>query len=333
MSTTTDTMRAIEIVAPGGPEVLRPVRRPVPKPGATQVLIEVEYAGVNRHDCGQRERGSPPPGATDIPGLEVSGRIAAVGSEVRWRVPGERVCALVNGGGYAEYCVAEDVLALPFPEGFDALQSAAIPETLFTTWQNVYRIARLAKDDWLLVHGGSSGIGTTAIQLALLTGARPIVTAGSDAKCAACVRLGAIEAINYRTQDFVAEVKRVTGGHGADVIFDMVGAEYAVRNLETLAPDGRLVHIAGLRGGNFSVPLRDLMAKRAMVSGSMLRPLPLEQKREIADVMRSQIWPAMGKRIRPVIDSTFPLERACDAHARMESSVHIGKIMLQIAVG
>src|SRR5262245_21532919 len=235
---TPKTMTAINITAAGGPEVLKPGERPVPQPEPGQVLIKVAYAGVNRHDCGQRRRGRPPAGATDIPGLEVAGEVVETGAGVtRWK-PGDRACALVNGGGYAQYCIAEAPITLPVPAGFDLKQAAALPETFFTAWFNVFMIGQLAAGEWLLVHGGSSGVGTTAIQLAKMEGAKVLATAGSSAKCDACVKLGALKAINYREQDFVAAVREATAGHGADVILDMAGTAYATRNLDALALDG-----------------------------------------------------------------------------------------------
>jgi putative PIG3 family NAD(P)H quinone oxidoreductase len=326
-----ETMTAINITGPGGPEVLRPGERPVPRPGAAQVLIKVAYAGINRHDCGQRRRGHAPAGATDIPGLEVAGEVVEVGAGVtRWK-PGDRVCALVNGGGYAQYCVAEEPIALPVPAGFDLTQAAALPETFFTAWFNVFIIGGLAGGEWLLVHGGSSGVGTTAIQLGKMQGARVLATAGSAAKCEACVGLGATKAINYREQDFVAAVKEATGGHGADVILDMAGTAYATRNLDALALDGRIVHVSGGDGAVYSAPLSAIMAKRARVTGSQLRASSLQNKTEIARQLLKRVWPQLGKTITPVLDSVLPLERAGEAHARMESSAHIGKILLEVA--
>ncbi len=252
------TMNAITIVRAGGPEVLQVVTRPLPQPAAGQVLIKVAFAGINRHDCGQRNRGFGPPGATDIPGLEVAGEVAAVGPGVtRWKA-GDRVCALVNGGGYAQYCLAAEEITLPIPERFDLKLAASLPEALFTAWLNVFMLGRLKAGEWLLVHGGSSGVGTTAIQLARLEGANVVATAGSAAKCDVCVKLGAASAINYRDADFVAGVKAATANHGADVILDMVGGNYAKRNVEALAIDGRLVHLSGGDGTEFSRPgLRD----------------------------------------------------------------------------
>jgi len=323
------TMTAISITAPGGPEVLVPEQRPVPQVGPGQVLIEVAYAGVNRHDCGQRTRGVPPPGATDIPGLEVAGTVVAIGAGVtRWKV-GDRLCALTNGGGYAQYCVAHEAVTFPVPPGFDLKQAASLPETLMTTWFNVFMLCHLAPREWLLVHGGSSGIGTMAIQLARLQDSPVIVTAGSDAKCEACLALGAQHAVNYRTHDFVAAAKSATAGRGVDVILDMVGGEYARRNVDALAPDGRLVHLSG-GTVDFAVPLTAIMVKRAVVTGSQLRPLPLERKAEVARQLLARVWPHLGTHVRTVIDSTIPLESAAQAHARMESSQHIGKILLEV---
>jgi NADPH2:quinone reductase len=322
-------MTAIKITAPGGPDVLKPEQRAVPRPDANQVLIKVAFAGINRHDCGQRNRGHGPAGATDIPGLEVAGEVVEVGAGVtRWRV-GDSACALVNGGGYAQYCIAEEPITLPVPKGFDLKQAAALPEALFTAWFNVFMMVKLAAGEWLLVHGGSSGVGTTAIQLGKLVGAQVMATAGSAEKCAACVRLGAREAINYREKDFVAEVKRITDGHGADVILDMVGGAYAQRNVDTLAVDGRLVHVSPGDSTPFSVTLVSVMSKRAVITGSQLRMQSVARKAAIARELMERVWPHMGTRITPVIDSVFPLEQAAQAHARMESSVHIGKILLQ----
>jgi NADPH:quinone reductase len=324
------TMTAISIARPGGPEVLEPITRPVPQPDTGEVLVRVAYAGVNRHDCGQRTRGHGPPGATDIPGLEVSGEIAAIGPGVTRWAPGDRVCALVNGGGYSEYCIAAEPITLPIPETLDLKEAAALPETLFTVWLNVFMLGRLKSGDWLLVHGGSSGIGTTAIQLARLEGASVVTTVGSSAKADACMRLGAERAIVYREEDFVAAVGEVTGGHGADVILDMVGGRYAKRNVDALATDGRLVHLSGGDGTEFCVPVSAIMAKRAVITGSQLRVSPVALKVEIVRQLMERVWPRVGVDLKPVLDSTLPLVRARDAHARMESSAHIGKILLEV---
>ncbi len=326
------TMTAILIARAGGPEVLQPATRPVPEPEAGQVLIKVAFAGVNRADCDQRIRGSPPAGGTNIPGLEVAGEIVATGTGVTRCKVGERVCALVDGGGYAQYCVAAEPITLPIPAGFDLKQAAALPETLFTAWHNVFMVGRLKAGEWLLVHGGSSGVGTMAIQLARLEGANVITTAGSAAKCEFCVKLGA-SAINYREQDFVAAVQRITDGHGADVILDMVQGVYARKNLEALAIDGRIVHLSP--GPNyeaeFCAPLALIMTKRAIVTGSRLRVAPLSRKVEIARQIMDRVWPHLGTRVMPIIDTVIPLAQASDAHARMESSAHIGKILLEVA--
>jgi NADPH2:quinone reductase len=324
------TMNAITIARAGGPEVLEPITRPVPQPAQGQVLIKVAFAGVNRHDCGQRIRGFGPPGATDIPGLEVAGEIAAVGPGVtRWKA-GDRVCALVNGGGYAQYCIAAEEITLPIPERFDLKLAASLPEALFTAWLNVFMLGKLKAGEWLLVHGGSSGVGTIAIQLARLEGASVVATAGSAAKCDVCVKLGAASAINYRNADFVAGVKAATSNHGADVILDMVGGQYAKRNVEALATDGRLVHLSGGDGTEFSVPVSAIMAKRAVVTGSQLRVSPLALKMEIVRQTTERVWPHLGTRVTPIIDSILLLNDAKGAHARMETSAHIGKILLEI---
>ena len=325
-----NTMTAISITRAGGPEVLQPVARPIPQPAPGEVLVKVAFAGVNRHDCGQRLRGSGPPGAIDIPGLEVAGEVVATGAGVtRWK-PGDRVCALVNGGGYAQYCIAAEPITMPIPAGFDLKLAAALPETLFTAWLNVFMLGRLKSGEWLLVHGGSSGVGTMAIQLARLEGADVVATAGSAAKCDVCAKLGAKSAINYREQDFVAAVKRATAGHGADVILDMVGGNYAKQNIEALAIDGRLIHLSGGSGAEFCVPVSAIMAKRAVVTGSQLRASPPSLKIEILRQLENRVWSHLGTKVTPIIDSLFPLARASDAHARMESSAHVGKILLEV---
>jgi NADPH:quinone reductase len=324
-----ETMNAIAITRPGGPEVLQATTRPVPQPGDKQVLIKVAYAGINRHDCGQRNRGSAPPGATDIPGLEVAGVVAAVGAGVtRWKA-GDRACALVNGGGYAQYCIAEEPVTLPVPKGFDLELAAGLPEGLLTAWLNVFMLGRLQRGEWLLVHGGSSGVGTMAIQLARLEGARVITTVGNAQKMEVCRKLGAY-AIDYREQDFVPEVMRETAKHGADVILDMAGTTYATRNLEAVAMDGRIVHLSGSGGGDYCVPLTAIMAKRAVITGSLLRGSALTLKMEIVRQVTERVWPHLGTTVTPIVDSVFPLADAAGAHARMESSVHIGKILLEV---
>lgn len=326
------TMNAIEITQAGGPEVLKLTTRPVPQPAAGQVLIKVAYAGINRHDCGQRNRGFGPKGATDIPGLEVSGDVVAVGAGVtRWKV-GDKVCALTNGGGYAQYCLALQEVTFPIPDGFDLKMAAGLPEALMTAWLNVFMLGRLKADEWLLVHGGSSGVGSAAIKLGLLTGAKVIATVGNEAKREFCLKIGAHAAINYRTQDFVAEVEKITAGHGADVILDMAGAAYAKRNLQALAMDGRVIHISSGDTNEYSVPLGMIMGKRAIVSGSGLRVSALPVKVEIVRQLNEKVWAHLGAKVTPVIDSILPLARASDAHARMETSERIGKILLDVSI-
>lgn len=322
------SMSAVVPAGPGGPEVLQLVQRPVPMPGPGQILIKTAYAGVNRHDCGQRRRGAPPKGATDILGLEVAGRVAHLGPDVSGDLLGAQVCALVNGGGYAEFCVADVDLVLPQPVGFDDKLSAALPEALFTAWFNLVDLAGMKAGDWFLVHGGTSGVGSTAIQIARMLGARAVATAGTPEKCALSLKLGAERAINYRTEDFVAATHEATGGHGADIILDMVGGSYAERNLATLAKDGRIVHLSSGHQPDFSAPLRLIMEKRAIVTGSLMRPLEPARKRKVAQALRERIWPMLGTVINPLMDSVFPLARAADAHARMEAGLHAGKILL-----
>ncbi len=325
------TMNAIEITHAGGPDVLQPTARPVPQPAAGQVLIKVAYAGVNRHDCGQRNRGFGPKGATDIPGLEVAGEVAAVGVGVtRWKA-GDNVCALTNGGGYAQYCIALQEVTFPIPAGFDLKMAAGLPEALMTAWLNVFMLGRLKAGEWLLVHGGSSGVGSAAIKLARLTGANVIATVGNAAKHDFCLKIGAHAAINYREQDFVAEIAKITAGRGVDVILDMAGAAYAKRNLAALAMDGRVMHLSSGDSNEYSVPLGAIMSKRAMVSGSQLRASALPVKMEIVRQLNEKVWPHLGSKVTPVMDSMFPLAKACEAHARMETSEHIGKILLEVA--
>ncbi len=326
------TMRAIAITQPGGPEVLQPVTLPTPAPGAGEVLIEVAAAGVNRPDVVQRQGFyAPPPGAPDTPGLEVAGTIVQLGAGVTGWSPGDKVCALVAGGGYAQYCVAPAVQCLPVPPGMDMIAAAAIPETFFTVWTNLFDGGRLQAGESLLVHGGSSGIGTTAIQIAKAFGARVFATAGSDGKCAVCTQLGAERAINYRNEDFVSVIKELTGGAGVNVILDMVGGAYVERNISSLAMGGRLVNIAFLEGSKVTLNLMPVMLKRLILTGSTLRPRSIAEKSLIANALREKVWPllAAGK-IQPVIDSTYALEDAAAAHARMESSAHIGKLVLTL---
>ena len=323
------TMRVIEISRPGGPEVLVPAVRPVPTPGYGQIVIRVAHAGVNRPDAIQRAGAyDPPPGASDLPGLEAAGHVAAAGPGVtRWQ-EGDAVCALLPGGGYAEYALTQADHALPVPAGLDLRAAACLPETVFTVWSNLFMRGGLRAGERVLIHGGSSGIGTTAIQLARHFGARVFVTAGTPEKCAACHALGAERAIHYRTEDFV-EVMRAAGG--ADVILDMVGGDYIPRNLRALAEDGRLVQIAFLRGPSEKLNLAPLMVRRLTITGSTLRPQSAAAKGRIARALETHVWPLVAAgAVAPLIDSAFPLDRAADAHTRMESSAHIGKLVLDV---
>jgi putative PIG3 family NAD(P)H quinone oxidoreductase len=323
-------MIAIEIREPGEPDVLVAVERPTPVPAAGEVLIKVAAAGVNRPDVFQRRgRYAPPPGVSDIPGLEVSGTIEAVGADVRdWRV-GDAVCALVAGGGYAEYCVAPAPQCLPPPRGMDLVTAAAIPETFFTVWTNVFDRGHLEAHESILIHGGSSGIGTTAIQLARAFGSRVFATAGSAEKCAACERLGADRAINYRDADFVAAIQESTAGRGVDVVLDMVGGEYFARNIEVLATDGRLVEIATLHGAKAEVNIATIMQRRLTITGSTLRPRSVAEKARVATAVRQHVWPLLESgTVKPIVHATFPLRDAAEAHRVMEASQHIGKLLL-----
>lgn len=323
-------MTAIEIGAPGPPEVLRPASRPVPQPGPQEVLIQVAAAGVNRPDVLQR-RGAypPPPGVTDIPGLEVAGEVVDIGSGVTEPAPGARVCALVAGGGYAEYVTAPAVQCLPVPATLSLEEAAVLPETFFTVYYNVFMRARLRAGETLLVHGGSSGIGTTAILIARAMAARVLVTAGSAEKCAACRALGAEVAIDYHREDFVARTLEATAGQGADVILDIVGGDYLARNIAAAAVNGRIAIIGTQGGSKAEIDLRALMMKRLWVGGSTLRPQSAASKGEIAARLYQEVWPLFGsKGLRPVIHARFPLAEAARAHALMESSAHVGKIVL-----
>lgn len=331
MSTTIpQNMRAIAITKPGGPEMLQPVSLPTPAPGAGEVLIEVAAAGVNRPDVMQRQGFyPPPPGAPDTPGLEVAGTIVQLGAGVSGWAPGDKVCALVAGGGYAQYCVAPAGQCLPVPAGMDMIAAAAIPETFFTVWTNLFDGAHLQAGESLLVHGGSSGIGTTAIQIARAFGARVFATAGSEAKCNVCMQLGAERAINYRTEDFAEVVKQLTGGAGVDIVLDMVGGDYVARNISCLAQGGRHVSIAFLQGAKVTLNLLAVLQKRLILTGSGLRPRSVAEKTIIANDLRERVWPLLAAgQLSPVIDSTYPLDDAAAAHARMESSEHIGKLVL-----
>jgi NADPH2:quinone reductase len=326
-------MQVIEISRPGGPEVLRAARRPLPTPRAGEVLIRVVAAGVNRPDCLQRAGAyAPPLGASDLPGLEVAGTIVALGEGVSsWRL-GDSVCALTPGGGYAQYCLTPAGQCLPIPAGLDLLQAASLPETFFTVWINVFERARLAPGETLLVQGGSSGIGVTAIQMARAFGHRVFATAGSADKCAACEKLGAEKAINYRTEDFVEAIKQLTGEKGVDVILDMVGGDYVPREIKSLANDGRLSIIAFLGGTRATLDMGDILYRRLTITGSTLRPRTVEYKTQVARALREKVWPLIESgRIRPVIHAVFPLEQAGKAHALMETSAHVGKIMLSVS--
>jgi len=326
------SMRAVAMRAPGPPDVLGVAQQPVPAPRDSEVLVEVAYAGVNRPDCLQRS-GSypPPPDASPTLGLEVAGRIVAKGANVdRWQV-GDSVCALVAGGGYAEYCVAPSAWCLPIPQGVSLRDAAGLPETHFTVWNNVFDRGRLAAGEWLLLHGGTSGIGLTAIQLAKQFGAKVIATAGSAEKVAFCRDIGADEAIDYKTQDFMAEVTRITGKRGVDVVLDTIGGDYIPRNLRCLATDGRLVMIGFLQGSKAEIDFRFMMVKRQTITGSTLRASPFERKAVLAKALEANVWPLYAKgAMRTVTHAVFPLDQAAKAHALMESSAHIGKILLQV---
>ena len=327
--TTPQMMRAVEITKPGGPDVLCLTERPVPSPRAGEVVLKLAYAGVNRPDALQRAGAyDPPPTASDLPGLEGAGEVVAIGEGVSGLSVGDQVCALLPGGGYAEYVATPAAHALPIPKGMDLRMAACLPETFFTVWSNVFMRGGLKAGERFLVHGGSSGIGTTAIQLAKAFGARVFTTAGSDEKCRICTELGAERAINYRDEDFVA-VMREQGG--ADVILDMVGGDYIAKNVKTLAPDGRMVHIAFLSGPKAEINFALVMAKRLTITGSTLRPQSDAAKAAIAAELRAKVWPLIeAGTVTPVMDSEYALEDAAKAHAHMESSQHIGKIVLKI---
>ncbi|WP_316229235.1 NAD(P)H-quinone oxidoreductase [Bradyrhizobium sp. SZCCHNR1070] len=325
-------MTVIGISKPGGPEVLKPETRPVPKPGPGEILIKVKAAGVNRPDVAQRS-GSypPPPGASDLPGLEVAGEVVARGEGAVRHKLGDIVMSLVAGGGYAEYCIAQDAQAMAVPPSLSILQAGALPETLMTVWHNVFERGALKAGETLLIHGGSSGIGTMAIQLGKAFGAKVIVTVGATDKAEACLKLGADHAINYKTDDFVAATKAATGGKGADVILDMVGGDYVERNYDAAAPDGRIVQIAFLGGPKATVNFTKLMVKRLIHTGSTLRPRSNADKAAMVAAIEQKVMPFLREgRIKPLMDSTFPLADAAKAHARMETSQHIGKIVLEI---
>lgn len=326
------TMTAIEITESGGPEVLQPVERPVPEPGSGEILIAVAAAGVNRPDVVQRlGLYPPPPGASDLPGLEVAGEVAAVGEEVTEWKEGDRVCALVSGGGYAQYATAPAAQVLRVPAGLDSIQAAGIPETFFTVWTNMFDRGHLAAGESILIHGGSSGIGTTAIQLAREFGATAYVTVGNAEKARFCEELGAVKSINYREQDFVEEIKSITDGAGVDVILDIVGGDYLPRNIRLLRVEGRLLQVSLMGGSKGELDLGRVMRNRLTVTGSTLRPRSVAQKGEIAASLRERVWPLFeAGKIGPVIHQTFPLAEASRAHELMETSAHIGKIILSV---
>ena len=325
-------MRAVLITQSGGPEVLRVAERATPVPGAAEVLVKVAAAGVNRPDVMQRKGVyPPPPGASDIPGLEIAGVVAAVGPGVASLSVGEPVCALVAGGGYAEYCVAPELQCLPVPKGLTMVEAASLPETFFTVWSNVFERGRLQPGESLLVQGGSSGIGVAAIQVARALGSRVFATAGSADKCAACERLGAERAVNYRTEDFGEVTKGLTGGRGVDVILDMVGGDYVPREIAALAEEGRLVLIATMGGTRSEVDLRAVMGRRLTITGSTLRARPVAFKGAIARALRERVWPLLeAGTVRPVVHATFPLDHAPEAHRVIEAGQHIGKIVLTV---
>lgn len=323
-------MAFIDLPRFGGPESLVPARGPVPQPGPGEVLVKVAAAGVNRPDVMQREgKYNPPPGASPVPGLEIAGEIVALGGDAADWNPGDRVCALVGGGGYAEYCTAPAPQCLPVPKGLGLLEAAALPETYFTVWTNVFERGALKEGETVLIHGGSSGIGTTAIQLAREFGARVFTTVGNAEKAAACLELGAERAIDYRKEDYVAVVKELTGGEGVDLILDMVGGDYIPRDVKALALEGRLVQIAFQKSSRMEVDFMPMMLKRLTLTGSTLRPRTVAQKAAIARALRKHVWPLLeARRVKPIIYKTFPLAEASAAHALMDSSTHIGKIML-----
>ena len=324
------TMTVIKAREPGGPEVLMPATRPAPEPGPGEVLIEVAAAGINRPDVLQRQGLYPPPkGASDLLGLEVAGKVVALGEGASRYQPGDLVCALVNGGGYAEFAVAPEGSTLPVPQGLSLAEAAALPETVFTVWHNVFERGGLERGEWLLVHGGASGIGTTAIQMATALGAKVMVTVGSDEKARACEALGAARAVNYREEDFVEAVREVTGGNGANVILDMVGGDYVERDLRAAALEGHIVQIAFLKGSKVELDLMRLMMRRLTLTGSTLRAQSPKAKTRMAKAIEQRVWPliAAGK-VKPVVDSTFDLAQASEAHRRIDNPDHVGKIVL-----
>jgi len=326
-----ENMRFVGLTGPGGPEVLEIRTMPTPVPGAHEVVIKVAAAGINRPDISQRQgKYPPPPGASPILGLEVAGVVAAAGKDAMLKV-GDAVCALVPGGGYAEYCLVPAAHCLSIPRGLSMLQAGGIPETFFTVWANVFQIAGLKRGDLFLVHGGAGGIGNTAIQLAHASGAQVFTTAGTDEKCAACVALGADHAINYRTQNFAEEIKRITEGRGVDVILDMVGGDYAQENINSLAMRGRLVQIAVQKGANGTVNLAKIMQKRLVITGSTLRPRSIEEKASIAQELKARVWPLLESgAVKVIINKTFQFEKVREAHEYFDSGAHTGKVILEV---
>lgn len=324
-------MLAIEIERPGGPEVLRAAERPMPDLGDGEVLVRVEAAGVNRPDLMQRlGKYPPPPGASDVLGLEIAGTVTDVRGDARWR-PGDRVCALVAGGGYAEYCAVPAPQCLPIPDGMDSVTAAAIPETYFTVWANLFQRGKLQAGERVLVHGGTSGIGSTTIQLAHAFGAVVIATAGTDEKCDACLKLGADHAINYRVRDFVEAVKEITGGEGVDVVLDIIGGDYLPRNLECLRMDGRLLQIGLIGGSKAQIYLPAIMQRRLTLTGSLLRPRSVQEKGAIARELEEKVWPLLARgEARPIVHATFPLRDAAAAHRLLESGEVVGKVVLTL---
>jgi NADPH2:quinone reductase len=325
-------MTAIEIMEPGGPEVLRRVERQVPELRPREVLIRIEAAGVNRPDIMQRQgKYPPPPGASDILGLEVAGEIVETNGDTRWN-PGDRVCALLAGGGYAEFCAAPAVQCLPIPAGLDAVRAAAIPETYFAVWANLFQRGGLRRGESVLIHGGTSGIGSTAIQLARAFGATAFATAGSEEKCEACRRLGAAEAINYRTEDFVARVQSFTSAQGVDVVLDIIGGDYLARNMTCLRLNGRLVQVGLIGGARSHIDLRPLLTNRLTLTGSTIRPRTAEQKGAIARELEEHVWPLLaGGEVRPIVHTTLPLSQASEAHRLLEAGEVIGKVVLTVS--
>ncbi len=322
-------MQAVTVLGPGGPDRLALIERAVPVPAAGEVLVRVARAGVNRHDTGQRRRGHAPPGATDIPGLEIAGEVVQCGSAVRRFAVGDRVCALVNGGGYAQYCLADERTCLAMPAEMSFAAAASLPEALYTLWHNLIELCSLMRGEWLLIHGGTSGVGSIGIQFARWLGVPVIATCGSDDKCAVAQSLGAFAVCNYRDADFVPWVMQVTEGHGADVILDMAGGRYAERNLQALAMDGRVTHLTSAGEPTYQIALESLMRKRARITGSLLRPLAIERKARITEAIEAQLWPQVGALIQPCFDREFDLGDASAAHERIEAGLTIGKILLR----